>query len=60
VLRWLWAVFVFSVYSAAIAWLLISKILEKVIKKKYSFNIDIIVFVCLFTVAVAIYIILLS
>lgn len=50
-LEGLWAVFVFSVYSATIAWLLISKILEKLIRKKYSFNVDIILFVCLFIVA---------
>lgn len=54
-LKYIWPIFVFSLYSAAIAWLLISRILEKLVKKKYSFNVDMAIFACLFIVAAVIF-----
>ena len=50
-LRWLWAVFVFSLYSSAIAWVLLSKIVEKLTKKDHSFRFDIIIFLCFFVIS---------
>jgi hypothetical protein len=49
-LRWLWSVFVFSLYSSAIAWILFSKIVEKLTKKDYSFRVDIVIFLCFFVI----------
>ena len=58
-LRKLWAVLVFALYLAAIAWLICSKIIEKLAKKQYSFVIDMAIFVCLFITAAIVIAILL-
>ena len=58
-LRWLWAVFVFSLYSSAIAWILFSKIVEKLTKKDHSFRVDIVIFLCFFVIAAIVIAILL-
>ena len=51
-LRGLWGILTLSIYLSAIAWLIVSKILGKLIKKDYSFNVDIVIFVCLLIIAV--------
>jgi hypothetical protein len=54
-LKTLWSILVFSFYSSIIVWLIIAPIADKLIKKDYSFNIDIVIFVLLFIVAVIIF-----
>ena len=51
-LRRLWAIFTFSVYLSAISWLIVSKMIERLFKKTYSFTVDMVVFACLFVIAV--------
>lgn len=55
----LWAIFVFSIYSSAIVWLIISKIVGKLTKEKYSFKVDMVIFACLFAIAAIAFAILL-
>lgn len=58
-MRSLWAVFVFSLYSSAIVWLIISRIVGKLTKEKYSFKVDVVIFVCLFAIAAIVFSLLL-
>lgn len=48
-LRGLWSLFTISVYTAAIGWIIISRIIAKIAKKEYSFNVDLAIFALLFT-----------
>lgn len=50
-LQGLWALFTLSTYTAAIGWIMISKIIEKIIKKNFSFKVDVTIFVFLFIVS---------
>lgn len=51
-MRGLWGIITAAIYLSAIAWLIISKIAEKVIKKDHGFTVDVVIFACLFIVAV--------
>ena len=55
----LWAVFVFSLYSSAIVWVILSKIIGKLTNEKYSFNVDLVIFACLFSIAAIVFTMLL-
>lgn len=50
-LQGLWALFTLSTYTAAIGWIMISKIIEKIIKKNFGFKVDVTIFVFLFIVS---------
>lgn len=51
-LRVLWYIFTAAIYISAIAWLIVSKIAEKTIKKGYSFTVDVVIFACFFIITV--------
>jgi len=48
----LWYIFTAAIYISAIAWLIVSKIAEKTIKKGYSFTVDVVIFACFFIITV--------
>jgi hypothetical protein len=54
-LRGLWALFTLSTYTAAIGWIIISKIVEKITKKEHSFNFEVAIFVVLFIVSAIVF-----
>lgn len=49
--RKVWAILVFSTYTSAIAWIVISNIAVKIRKREHSFNTDVVLFALLFIVS---------
>jgi hypothetical protein len=49
-----WGIITVAIYLSAIAWLIVSKIVERAIKKNHSFIVDVVIFACLFIIAVVI------
>ena len=58
-MRSLWAVFIFSLYSSTIVWLIISRIVGKLTNEKHSFKVDMVIWACLFAIAAVVFTILL-